>query len=142
MNLPCKFDLSLISLLPSLPELLRFPSLFNLRVGPDPPFCKLIIPLNVAYFHRSYDVMLVLQMINKEMSFLVPEKRTQRLLNILKHYKRSVIVVQSYLEKSHILFSSHLESTSLPNQSQMSNSILPHLYMSIIISLLRRRYLQ
>lgn len=86
--------------------------------------------------------MLVLQMINKEMSFLVPEKRTQRLLNILKHYKRSVIVVQSYLEKSHILFSSHLESTSLPNQSQMSNSILRHLYMSIIISLLRRRYLQ
>lgn len=74
MNLPCKFELSLISLLPSLPELLRFPSLFNLLVGPDPPFCKLIIQLNVGYFHRRYDVMLVLQMINEKMNFLVSEK--------------------------------------------------------------------
>lgn len=62
MNLPCKFELSLISLLPSLPELLRFTSLFNLLVGPDPPFCKLIIQVNVCYFHRNYDVVQVLQM--------------------------------------------------------------------------------
>lgn len=100
VNLPCKFELSLISLLPSLPELLRFPSLFNLLVGPDPPFCKLIIQLNVGNFHRSCDVVLVLQMIEK-MSFLVLEKkkRAQRLLQILKHHKRREIVIQSYLEK-------------------------------------------
>lgn len=60
MNLPCKFELSLISLLPYLPELLRFTSLFNLLVGPDPPFCKLIIQVNVCYFHRNYDVVEVL----------------------------------------------------------------------------------
>lgn len=62
MNLPCKFELSLISLLPSLPELLRFTSLFNLLVGPDPPSCKLIIQVNVCYFLRNYDIVQVLEM--------------------------------------------------------------------------------
>lgn len=62
INLPCKFELSLISLLPSLPELHRFTSLFNLLVEPDPPFCKLIMQVNVCCFDRNYDVVQVLQM--------------------------------------------------------------------------------
>lgn len=89
MNLPCKFELSLISLLPSVSELFRFPFSLNMLVGPDPPFRKLIIQVNVGCFPRSYDVMLVLQIVNEKINFLVAEKRTQRFLKSLKHYKSS-----------------------------------------------------
>lgn len=114
MNFRCKFGLSLISLLPSLPELLRFTSLFNLLVGPDPPFCKLIIQVNVCYFHRNYDVVEVLQM-NKWKNELCCVRK-----KLFKNFKKSKTLQKDwhcYTILLRKIASSHLESTSLSNHS-------------------------